>query len=139
MGFNQGSWRKDADGHFYYGGRSDDIIISAGWTMSAIEIEDVLLKHEKVEEAAVIGCLMNGTYSESVSGMQYNQLEGLAKELQEFTKSRLSLHGTPAISNLWMQYRRHRRARSTAKFCATNVQPEANLIAMVRYNEYSAC
>ena len=33
--------RVDADGYFYHMGRADDVIISAGWTMSAVEIEDV--------------------------------------------------------------------------------------------------
>jgi acetyl-CoA synthetase len=32
--------RTDEDGYFFHGGRADDVIISAGWTMSAIEIED---------------------------------------------------------------------------------------------------
>ena len=45
----------DADGYFYHGGRADDVIISAGWTMSAVEIENTLLKHPDVREAAVIG------------------------------------------------------------------------------------
>ena len=31
----------DADGYFYHDGRADDVIISAGWTMSAVEIEDL--------------------------------------------------------------------------------------------------
>src|SRR5256885_5476127 len=40
----------DADGYFHHAGRSDDVIISAGWTMSAVEIEDTLLKHPDVRE-----------------------------------------------------------------------------------------
>ena len=47
--------RVDEDGYFYHGGRADDVIISAGWTMSAIEIEDAILKHPQVQEAAAIG------------------------------------------------------------------------------------
>src|SRR5947208_2867230 len=47
--------RTDADGYFYHGGRADDVIISAGWTMSAVEIEDAILKHPQVREAAAIG------------------------------------------------------------------------------------
>src|SRR5207302_11088297 len=39
---------------FYHAGRADDVIISAGWTMSAVEIENTLLKHPDVREAAVI-------------------------------------------------------------------------------------
>ena len=42
------------DGYFYHDGRSDDVIISAGWTMSAVEIENVLLAHPDVREAAVV-------------------------------------------------------------------------------------
>src|SRR5712672_1516811 len=45
----------DADGYFYHGGRADDVIISAGWTISAVEVEGALLKHSDVREAAVIG------------------------------------------------------------------------------------
>ena len=37
--------RIDEDGYFYHAGRADDVIISAGWTMSAVEIEDALLRH----------------------------------------------------------------------------------------------
>ena len=47
--------RVDDDGYFYHGGRADDVIISAGWTMSAVEIEDAILKHPQVQEAAAIG------------------------------------------------------------------------------------
>ena len=47
--------RIDADGYFFHAGRADDVIISAGWTMSAVEIEDALLAHPAVREAAVIG------------------------------------------------------------------------------------
>jgi acyl-coenzyme A synthetase/AMP-(fatty) acid ligase len=44
----------DEDGYVHHGGRSDDVIISAGWTMSAVEIEDVLMAHPDVREAAVV-------------------------------------------------------------------------------------
>jgi acetyl-CoA synthetase len=47
--------RVDADGYFYHAGRADDVIISAGWTMSAVEIEDAILRHPAVAAAAVIG------------------------------------------------------------------------------------
>ena len=45
----------DEDGYFYHCGRADDVIISAGWTMSAVEIENTMLKHPDVKECAVIG------------------------------------------------------------------------------------
>src|SRR5690606_13484373 len=39
---------RDSQHYFYHDGRADDVIISAGWTMSAKEIEDTLLKHDSV-------------------------------------------------------------------------------------------
>jgi acetyl-CoA synthetase len=48
-----GSW--DAAGYFYHEGRSDELIISAGCTLSAVEIEHTPLTHVLVIEAAVIG------------------------------------------------------------------------------------
>ena len=47
--------RVDADGYFFHGGRADDVIISAGWTIGAVEVEDAILKHPDVREAAAIG------------------------------------------------------------------------------------
>ena len=47
--------RTDSEGYFYHAGRADDVIISAGWTMSAVEIENALLAHPAVQSAAVIG------------------------------------------------------------------------------------
>jgi 2-aminobenzoate-CoA ligase len=46
---------RDAGGYFWYQGRSDDMIISAGHNISAVEVESVLLTHPAVAEAAVVG------------------------------------------------------------------------------------
>ena len=60
--WRSGSWlatkdlgRVDEDGYFWHGGRADDVIISAGWTIGAVEVEDAILKHPDVREAAAIG------------------------------------------------------------------------------------
>lgn len=87
----------DEDGYFHHAGRADDVIISAGWTMSAVEIEDVLLQHPDVREAAVIGVpdALRGQVVKAfvVTGRPGD--EALARELQEFTRSRLSRHEYP--------------------------------------------
>jgi len=87
----------DGDGYFYHAGRADDVIISAGWTMSAIEIEDVLLRHPDVREAAVIGVAdaLRGQVVKAfvVSGRVGD--DAFARELQEFTRTRLSQHEYP--------------------------------------------
>jgi len=46
---------RDADGYFWYKGRSDDLIKSSGFRIGPTEIEDCLLAHPAVAECAVIG------------------------------------------------------------------------------------
>ena len=45
----------DADGHFHYQSRTDDMIVSAGYNIAAPEVEDALMQHPGVAECAVIG------------------------------------------------------------------------------------
>ena len=47
--------RVDEDGYFWYQGRSDDVIKSAGYRIGPAEIESCLVKHPAVLNAAVIG------------------------------------------------------------------------------------
>jgi acetyl-CoA synthetase len=46
---------KDADGYFWYRGRTDDVINSAGYRIGPIEVESAILEHPAVETCAVIG------------------------------------------------------------------------------------
>jgi acetyl-CoA synthetase len=46
--------KKDEDGYFWFEGRSDDIIISSGYTIGPFEVEDALVKHSSVKECAVV-------------------------------------------------------------------------------------
>jgi 2-aminobenzoate-CoA ligase len=46
---------RDSDGYFWYQARSDDMIISAGYNIAGPEVEDALVLHSDVLEAAVIG------------------------------------------------------------------------------------
>ena len=48
-------YRLDEDGYFWFVARSDDMIISAGYNIGAPEVENALLRHPAVAEAAVIG------------------------------------------------------------------------------------
>src|SRR5262249_62119027 len=88
----------DADGYFHHAGRSDDAIISAGWTMSAVEIEDTLLKHPDVREAAVVGVAdaQRGLVPKAFIVSPRRGPE-FALEIQEFVKTRLSQHEYPRL------------------------------------------
>lgn len=48
-------YRRDVDGYFWYVSRADDMIISSGYNIGAPEVENALLTHEAVAEAAVVG------------------------------------------------------------------------------------
>jgi acetyl-CoA synthetase len=47
--------RRDADGYFWFVGRADDVIKSAGHLIGPFEVESALLEHPAVAEAAAIG------------------------------------------------------------------------------------
>lgn len=48
-------YRQDADGYFWFVARADDMIVSSGYNIGAPEVENALLSHPAVAEAAVIG------------------------------------------------------------------------------------
>jgi 2-aminobenzoate-CoA ligase len=49
------TYRRDADGYFWYQARSDDIIISSGYNIAGPEVEEALLGHPDVSECGVVG------------------------------------------------------------------------------------
>lgn len=48
-------FRKDEDGYFWFVARGDDMIISSGYNIAAIEVESVLITHDEIAECAVVG------------------------------------------------------------------------------------
>ncbi len=48
-------FRQDEDGFFWFIARGDDMIISSGYNIAAIEVESVLLTHEDILECAIVG------------------------------------------------------------------------------------
>jgi 2-aminobenzoate-CoA ligase len=49
------TYRRDADGYFWYLARSDDMIVSSGYNIGAPEVENAILAHPAAAECAVIG------------------------------------------------------------------------------------
>ncbi|MES2227286.1 MAG: AMP-binding protein [Pseudomonadota bacterium] len=89
--------RIDQDGYFFHAGRADDTIISAGWTMSAVEIEDAILKHAAVNEAAAIGVPdeLRGQVVKAFVVASRPGDEAFALEIQDLVRSSLSQHEYP--------------------------------------------
>ncbi|WP_280900628.1 MULTISPECIES: AMP-binding protein [unclassified Streptomyces] len=53
--FTGDTYIRESDGYFRYVARADDMIISAGYNIAGPEVEDALLRHPDVVEAAVVG------------------------------------------------------------------------------------
>jgi acetyl-CoA synthetase len=104
--WRHGSWlatkdrgHVDEDGYFWHGGRADDVIISAGWTIGPAEVEDAIMKHPEVVEAAVIG-VADETRGQIVKAFVVPKSLGrpdLIQEIQDLVRSRLSQHEYPRL------------------------------------------
>jgi acetyl-CoA synthetase len=88
---------QDENGYYWHKGRVDDIILSSGWTISAVEVEDKLQKHKNVLEAVVVGIpdKDRGEIVKAYVRTNIEPTEELKKELQEFVKLELSRHEYP--------------------------------------------
>ena len=90
---------RDEDGYLWFLGRKDDVISSSGYRIGPGEIEDSLIKHPAVAQAAVIGKLdeLRGEIVKAFVVLRENfgPSEALAKEIQDSVKERLSAHEYP--------------------------------------------
>jgi 2-aminobenzoate-CoA ligase len=93
------TFRRDADGYFWYEARSDDMIISSGYNIAAPEVEEAVLKHPDVEECGVVGIpdedrgKLVKAYVVLRAGVSGD--EAKAKELQDFVKQQIAPYKYP--------------------------------------------
>ena len=89
----------DEDGYFWYVSRIDDVIISSGYTIGPIEVENALMTHPAVEECAVVGSpdKKRGVIVKAFIKLKegYDAKEELAEQIGEYVKTRLSKHEYP--------------------------------------------
>jgi len=102
----QGEWIRtgdkytcDADGYYYYGGRSDDMLKAGGIWVSPVEIESVLIDHHAVQECAVVGRDdgdgLTKPFAYVVLRPQVTGSADLAAALQQFVRERLADYKRP--------------------------------------------
>ena len=98
--FSGDRYRVDADGFYWYEGRSDDMIKVSGLWVSPIEIEAALMEHPAVAEGAVVGIEVDGfmkikafviTKGDATAG------DALTAQLQEHCKTRLQRFQYPHL------------------------------------------
>lgn len=96
-GFHTGDYaHADADGFLWFQGRRDDIFKCGGEKVSAREIEDVLLEHHGVLEAAVVAQVDEVLGQVPVAYVVRVEEGGPAREdLQLFCRRKLSFHKVP--------------------------------------------
>ena len=93
------TYRKDADGYYWYLARSDDMIVSSGYNIGAPEVENALLGHPAVAECAVIGvpCPERGQKVKAFIVASANVLpdDALISELKNFVKATIAPYKYP--------------------------------------------
>ncbi|MGZ2412589.1 2-aminobenzoate-CoA ligase [Sphingomonas sp. F9_3S_D5_B_2] len=93
------TYRKDADGYYWYLARSDDMIVSSGYNIGAPEVENALLGHPAVAECAVIGvrCPERGQKVKAfvVLADFAEPSDELREKLQGFVKERIAPYKYP--------------------------------------------
>lgn len=90
---------RDGDGYFWFKGRADDVITSAGYRIGPAEIEDCLLKHPAVAMAAVVGS-PDRLRTEIVKAFIVPRAgieagDALADEIKAFVRDRLAAYEYP--------------------------------------------
>ena len=92
-------YTRDKDGYFFYQARADDMIISAGYNIAGPEVEEALLRHPAVAEAAVVGAPdeERGMIVKAVVVLQPGAQLGAEPEktLQDFVKAQIAPYKYP--------------------------------------------
>ncbi len=90
--------RRDADGYFWFVGRADDVIKSAGHLIGPFEVESALMEHPAVAEAGVFGVPdpVAGALVKAVVSLKpgHAGTDALRQELLAFSRRRLG----PAVA-----------------------------------------
>ncbi|GAC1553902.1 MAG: benzoate-CoA ligase family protein [Ktedonobacteraceae bacterium] len=90
---------QDADGYYWYCGRSDDMLKVGGQWVSPVEVENTLIAHPAVLEAAVVGAIDEEKLVKPkayiVLKEGYVPSEALSDELKNFVKEKLALFKYP--------------------------------------------
>jgi len=90
---------KDEDGYFWFMGRTDDIMLTAGYRIGPFEVESVLIEHPAVKESAVVAS-PDDVRGEIIKAFVvltggFTPSDALKKELQEFVKHRAAPYKYP--------------------------------------------
>ncbi|WAI88216.1 Acetyl-coenzyme A synthetase [Psychrobacter sp. SC65A.3] len=90
---------RHSDGSYWFSGRDDDIIITAGYRVGPTDVENTVLEHEAVAESAAVGVPdeVRGHTIKSYVVLKdgIKGTDEIAKEIQDLVRRRLSTHAYP--------------------------------------------
>lgn len=117
---------QDAEGYFWYAGRSDDMLKVSGQWVSPVEVEAALIAHPAVLESAVVGAMdadeLIKPKAYVVLNSGYEPGETLANELKLFIKERLAPHKYPR----WIEFVAELPKTATGKIQRFKLREEAS-------------
>jgi benzoate-CoA ligase len=94
----------DADGYYWYHGRTDEMLKVSGIFVSPAEIENCLLQHEAVRECAVIGHDAGDSLVKPKAFIVLHETvaatDALAQAIKDFVKSRIAVYKYPR----WIEF-----------------------------------
>ena len=97
-------YTEDADGYFWYAGRSDDMLKVGGLWVSPVEVENALVAHPAVLECGVVGREDHDGLTKPMAFVVLKEngaaSPDLAHELQQFVRERLAEYKRPR----WVEF-----------------------------------
>ncbi len=93
--------QEDEEGYYWYAGRADDVIISAGYRIGPFEVESACIEHPAVREAAAVASPdeKRGSVVKAfvVLAEGYEPSDELAQEIKTFVREHLSAYAYPRL------------------------------------------
>ena len=103
--------RKDEEGYFWFLGRVDDVIHSSGYRLGTVEMENALVSHEAIAEAAIVPFSHpvkgQGIYAFVTLRSGFEQSETLKSILVTLSRKRSARSPFPTRSRSSTSFQRH--------------------------------
>jgi benzoate-CoA ligase len=97
-------YQQDADGYFWYAGRTDDMLKVGGLWVSPVEVEHALMEHPAVRECGVVGREDRDALVKPAAFVVLRHAEAaspeMASELQRFVREKLAEYKRPR----WVEF-----------------------------------
>lgn len=97
-------YRRDADGYFWYQGRSDDMLKCGGYWVSPTEVESAILTHPAVLECAVVGCEDDSRLVKPYAFVVAKNGESPSRELGAEIKAHVKAHLAVYKYPRWVEF-----------------------------------